>query len=303
MIKNLAKNKDAFKRKHHFTNTARDAWSLIIERYKAINPHLKLVLPSYIGWSPREGSGIFDSVLKSKVRFDFYRMDKGLHIDFEDLKNKLSEDKNQLVLMVHYFGFPDANYKEITNWMLQNKIDFIEDCAHALYSDYIGGSCGRKGSFSFYSLHKMLPVETGGMYLSNNGTTISDISNLYFPVMDYDLKSIYDIRCENYKKLYDLLKGVKGIKPLHPALPEGVCPQTFPILLEKDRDFIYTAMNEHGFGLVSLYHTMISEITPEEYPDSHYIAKHITNLPLHQDVDSNEFENMITLLKKYLVDD
>jgi dTDP-4-amino-4,6-dideoxygalactose transaminase len=303
MIKNLAKNKGVFKRSPYFTNTAREAWSLVIERYKALNPQLKLLLPSYIGWSPREGSGIFDSVLKSKVNFDFYTMSKDLHIDFEVLKNKLSKDKNQLVLLVHYFGFPDPKYSEITNWLLKNKIAFVEDCAHALYSDYIGGSCGRKGRFSFYSLHKMLPMETGGMYLSNSGESFNYNSDLFFPVMEYDLKSIYDIRRENYHKLQGLLKGIKGIKPLHPALPDGVCPQTFPVLVEKDRDLIYSEMNKNGFGLVSLYHTMISEITPEVYPDSHFIAKHITNLPLHQEVDSSQFEDMITLLKKYIGDD
>lgn len=37
MIKNLAKNKDAFKRKPYLSDSARDAWRLIIEYHKTLN--------------------------------------------------------------------------------------------------------------------------------------------------------------------------------------------------------------------------------------------------------------------------
>jgi hypothetical protein len=78
MITKKATIKDKFRREWEYTESARDAWSQIIEIYKKNNPNGKILLPSYIGWSANEGSGIFDSVVKSGLDFDFYSM--GLHL-------------------------------------------------------------------------------------------------------------------------------------------------------------------------------------------------------------------------------
>ena len=67
-----------------------------------------------------------------------------------------------------------------------------------------------------------------------------------------------------------------------------------------NRDIIYSKMNENGFGFVSLYHTMIKDISEQEHPEAYYLAKHITNLPVHQDVDKSYYYEMVELLKSYL---
>lgn len=301
MITKTAQYKDTYKREWIYTDSARNAWSEIIEKYKLTNPNGKILLPAYIGWSSNEGSGIFDSVLKSGLDYDFYGLGLYLDVKFEDLKQKVSQDKQTLVLLVHYFGFIDSKYNEITDWLTENNIFFVEDCAHAWLTDLIGGVCGRKGAFSFYSLHKLLPVATGGIMVNNapEGNLKSEI-NPFFE-LNYDLFSIYNIRRSNYNYLVGLLKDVIGIEVIYKELEEGVCPQTLPVIVENfDRTMLYHKMNEKGFGMVSLYHTMISQLDDSPFEAATTLAKKIINFPVHQDVSKQDIDEMVEELKSIL---
>jgi dTDP-4-amino-4,6-dideoxygalactose transaminase len=76
-------------------------------------------------------------------------------------------------------------------------------------------------------------------------------------------------------------------------------PQSFPILLEEaDRFEVYTRMNEIGYGVVSLYHTLIEPLRNENYFRSKKIADNILNLPLHQDISEEELGNMCEKLEE-----
>lgn len=299
MISKIAINKDRFKRSWSYTDSARNAWSEIIEKYKEDNPKGTVLLPSYIGWSANEGSGIFDSVVKSGLEYDFYSMGLHLEIDVADLKKKVLQNPNQLILLVHYFGFIDSKYEEITNWLLENKISFVEDCAHAWLSDLIGGACGRKGKYSFYSLHKLLPLGTGGIMVCN--TDINDKGINPFFELNYDLLSIYTIRRSNYKYLLNLLKDIEGIAVLYKDLEDGICPQTLPVIVQNyDRNSLYHEMNNLGFGMVSLYHTMIKQLNGFSSEAASVLSKKIINFPIHQDVSESDIDNMVSELKKII---
>ncbi|MFT5213153.1 MAG: dTDP-4-amino-4,6-dideoxygalactose transaminase [Patiriisocius sp.] len=302
MITKKALNKELFIREWTYTNSARDAWSKIIEKYKVVNPAGKILLPSYIGWSSNEGSGIFDSVFNSGLDYDFYELGMHLEINLEDLKNKINENENPLVLLVHYFGFIDIKYDQITNWLFDHNIFFVEDSAHAWLTDLIGGRSGRKGNYSFYSLHKLLPISTGGVMVNNNPKDNTNISKMNpFLELNYDFLSIFNIRRANYKYLYSLLKDVSGVKVIYENLEEGICPQTFPVIVENyDRDKLYHEMNEKGFGLVSLYHTMIEQLKEHTSKASLVLSKKIINLPIHQDVEKEYMMRMVLELKKKL---
>lgn len=302
MITKKALNKELFTREWLYTNSARDAWSKIIEEYKVINPIGKILLPSYIGWSSNEGSGIFDSVANSGLDYDFYELGMHLEINLEVLKNKVNENENPLVLLVHYFGFIDVKYDQITNWLCENDVFFVEDSAHAWLTDLIGGRVGRKGNYSFYSLHKLLPISTGGVMVNNKPKDNENISKMNpFLDLNYDFLSIFNIRRANYKYLCSLLKDVSGLKVIYENLEEAICPQTFPIIVENyDRDKLYYEMNEKGFGLVSLYHTMIEQLKDHTSKASLVLSKKIINLPIHQDVEKDHLKRMVAELKKKL---
>ena len=288
----------------HF-NKARDAWSAIITAFLKQNPDAKVILPAYIGWSKNEGSGIFDPVDENDIPFAFYGLDRHLQIDFEDFKSTIKINNNPIVLLVHYFGFPDPNYNEIVNWLDQNSVFYVEDSAHAMLTDLIGGICGRKAAYNLFALHKILPLDTGGLMVDNkisnlkiNGDTLS-LSNIN--VFEYDLKYIYNKRIANYRLLIELLKNTDKITILYPELKEGVCPQTLPLLIHDDnRDNVYFEMNNRGFGFVSLFQTMINQLENSTYESARYTSKHIINLPVHQDCKEADLINMVKNFKLVL---
>lgn len=298
MITKIAVKNDNFRRKWTYTNSARDAWSDILLRFKTIRPEGNILLPAYIGWSPNEGSGIFDSVYISGLKYSFYELNLQLEIDFEKLKQQILIDTSQLVLLVHYFGFPDKKYDEIISWLKQNEITFVEDCAHAWLTDLIGGKCGRAGDFSFYSLHKILPTIDGGLLVDNKPNIFDEGFTPYFN-LTYDLQSIYNKRIFNYKYLINLLKGLDNeFTFLHEEIEEGICPQTLPVIVNNyNRDKLYQEMNDAGFGMVSLYHTMINELSEVSCDAVDILSKKIINFPVHQDISIKDMDEMILRLK------
>jgi hypothetical protein len=56
-------------------------------------------------------------------------------------------------------------------------------------------------------------------------------------------------------------------------------------------------MNELGFGLVSLYHTMIDVLKNTPYESTTYTANHIINFPVHQDCTKENLLKLVTAFK------
>ena len=59
-------------------------------------------------------------------------------------------------------------------------------------------------------------------------------------------------------------------------------------------------MNALGYGVVSLYHTLIDQIRSEEFPEAHYLSRHMMNLPVHQDTDRQALGNLVECLTRLL---
>jgi len=74
----------------------------------------KVLLSGYIGWLPREGSGIFEKASNSET----------------------------VVLVVNYFSIRDENISEIICRLKKRGVWIIEDNAHGMYTYF---KCGRKG--------------------------------------------------------------------------------------------------------------------------------------------------------------
>ena len=74
-----------------------------------------------------------------------------LNINYKEIQKKINR-KTKAIIAVHFAGIPCDMDKilKITN---QYKINLIEDCAHAIESEYKGkkiGNFGTTGCFSFY---------------------------------------------------------------------------------------------------------------------------------------------------------
>ena len=283
--------------------SARSAFAAFLRACR-LGPTDVVLLPAYIGWSPREGSGVFDPIAEGGFKYDFYRLDSRLHIDLEHLESMLRSNPVRLVLLIHYFGYVDPAYPEAVAMARSSGALVLEDEAHAMLTDLIGNACGRLGDACLFSLHKMLPVRTGGMLVTNPEVRF-EVTAGELPQQDtvvpwhYDLAAIASKRRENAQALDGLLRRLGDwVDPLRQQLGPGEVPQTYPLLVRPGcRDQIYFAMNSAGFGVVSLYHTMISFINPQRFSDAHQISQRILNLPVHQDVVPDQLEAMVRALK------
>ena len=303
-ITKTAKNINNYKKNIIFYKNARNGFSEILKHLKKRFNNFTLLLPGYIGYSPNEGSGIYDPIIENNINHIFYNIDKNINIDIEDYKEKIDSSKGKLViLIVHYFGYIDPNIKEIIKIAKTRDAIIIEDCAHALYTDYIDGNCGNHSDVSIYSLHKMLPYKDGGMVRINNESTIKlENNNYYYNLLEYDLREISKKRKENATLIEKELENVKGIRFIRKMnLYKNQTPQTYPIIiLKKNKNEIYHKLNEKGYGVVSLYHTMIKNLQNEKYNISNETASKILNLPVHQDVEKEQIYQMCKYLKQLI---
>lgn len=303
-IEKIAIDDNMFRKKYYYYDKARYAFKEFLSSIRFEQDEIVL-LPAYIGWSPLEGSGVFDPIKELNLKYKFYKVNKSLNIDICNLEEIFKTHKVKVFVIIHYFGYIDEAYNEAIELAKKYGAYILEDEAHAMYTDLIGGISGRQGDAAIFSLHKMLPVSSGGLLAINNGNmfNISKYDEKNISVVspwDYDLKKISSVRRENAVVLTELISTLKDdVEPLRPLLKEGEIPQTLPVVIKNvSRDKLYFKMNELGYGVVSLYHTMIEEISKDDFKESYWLSRRIMNLPIHQDVDATKLENMVDILEK-----
>lgn len=278
--------------------SAREAFGAILKALD-IAPG-RVLLPAYIGWSPKEGSGVFDPIASLHIDYSFYALDERLRIDLDSLRTELQGGCIRVLVIIHYFGYVDPSYEEAVRMAREHGVFVLEDEAHAMLSDVVGGICGRLGDACIYSFHKMLPVESGGAAVINDPESplleaLTADPGCALTLRDFDLNRIAGKRRANSVVLDKLVcELAPGIMPLFGAPGCREFPQSYPVLIRNgSRDRIYHEMNAAGFGVVSLYHTLISQISADCFPAAVEISHHILNLPVHQDASDDALEAMV----------
>jgi len=300
MIFKNAKDPTKFKRKEFFTNSAREAWSLLLQ---FLDKQKTVLLPSYIGQSKNDGSGIMDPVRKSNLKFDFYEITNTLNPNLKDVFEKVKKNKVNVILLVNYFGFcpPDSTYNALKNHCKKNNILLVQDCAH--YFNYYNET--RISDFMFYSIHKYLPVCGGGILVSNYDLNIKNNNsflnkNYKEIVLEYNLKNILRIRHKNFFLYYNKIKKLKNIFVLKDMNFNLDIPHNFPIIVKNNkREDLYFYLIKNGVEVTALYYNMVEEISKSEYPVSYQISNSILNLPLHQDISEKDIDKVVSILKKW----
>lgn len=275
----------------------RDAFEHVLRRKE--NRGRKILIPPYIGWGPVEGSGVFDPIEKTRAPFEFYRMRGRLEIDAASAKRTIEANPGSILLLIHYFGFKDAAAARLKKLARRHGCAVVEDFAHGLFTflrdpvpDFDWG---------IFSLHKMLPYRnlTGGLLVSSHPVSGA---REYRDFHRFNVSEIARIRRENWRAASHRLRALAPpeVTPLRDELGENV-PESFPILLKHRtmRDGVHAAMNEAGFGLISLYHELI-EAVDESFRAERRISARITNLPIHQETNAREVERMVNELGRVL---
>lgn len=291
-------NDKAFTKNIVLTKSARDAWKLIINSVKREEKQVSILLPSYIGFTEREGSGIFDPVEYTKSKYSFYGLNNNLGVDYSSLEKLVKDEKFDILLIVHYFGFCRNDLNKIKNLCEENNIILVEDCAHAFHWGMTPESLGILGDFSFYSVHKYLPVNSGGI-LKNISRKIELIDlpseerishEVALSIIKSDYKDIARKRILNFNLYKKKLAGVEGIEIMY-DLENGEIPHSFPVRIKnKKREPLYFYLMDKDMPTIALYYRLIDELTADAYPESFKLSEEILNLPLHQDTTEEDIE-------------
>ncbi len=306
MITKAPADKHAFTTPVLFTAAARVGFRHLLSRID-FGPPGKILLPAYIGITDREGSGVLDPIEEVGLQFDFYRLDRRLGIDMSDLEGKLKTGAFKALLIIHYFGFMQADIEQVLALCRKYGALLIEDCAHSMASTHGGVPFGQFGDFSFFSVHKMLPTSDGGMLQANTdkielGEELPDDDAISTDTLllycRSNLPAIAERRRYNYLYLLDLLRGIDGLEIMYPQLDDGCVPMNMPVLIGNGmREELYFSLMDIEIPTIALYYRLIDGIAPERYPDSHYLSNNILNLPIHQDVTREELDRLATELR------
>jgi dTDP-4-amino-4,6-dideoxygalactose transaminase len=119
----------------------------------------EMLLPAYL----------FDELLEpfreSRATIRFYKINRDLTLDLEDIKTKINP-RTKILYLIHYFGFPQP-LKSLTE--IKEKYPdcvIIEDLAQAFLSAWLDSSLGRFGDFGFNTFRKVVGVTAGSMLWS-----------------------------------------------------------------------------------------------------------------------------------------
>lgn len=130
-----------------------------------------------------------------------------LNIDADDIERKISP-KTKAIIIVHFGGLM-CDMDRICKLAEGNDIYLIEDCAHAIESEYKqkkAGCFGHVGCFSFYATKNLVTGE-GGMLISSDEDLISKIKILSLHGLSADAWSRFSD--SGYKHYYVERAGYK----------------------------------------------------------------------------------------------
>lgn len=125
------------------------------------------------------------------------------NLDPIDVRRKISP-RTKAVIPVHFAGRA-CDMEALTTIACEHDLVIIEDCAHAIETEYQGrkvGSIGECGTLSFYSTKNIVTGE-GGMVLTNNAEVAERIKILALHGMSQDAWSRFS---DNGYKHYDIVE-------------------------------------------------------------------------------------------------
>jgi len=304
------KNLSLFRFRRTFTASARAAFRFILESRKGVDRR-GILLPSYIGLSKIEGSGVFDPIRASGMDYSFYRVDKGLQPDLIELEGQLRGGNFQLVFLIHYFGFPQVDVEQFVALCRRYDVRVIEDCAHTLLGGLDGPRLGSHGDYAIFSIHKSEATVDGGFFLDHTGELDLDSLSDEFRISqktltefaDTDIHAVSIQRLRNYGVVANWVRSMASLELMFKSPPKGAVPLNCPVIVRGgQREQMYFSLIKRGILPTALYHTLIPEITCEDYPDSHFVAANILNLPTHADISEADLIHYERALKEAYIE-
>ena len=137
-------------------------------------------------------------------------------------------------------------------------------------------------------------------YLTGQSETAPELAR---ELLDVDQAGIANHRRQVFSGLTRRLRALPGhgtdFELMWPELRDDESPQTLPVrVIGEGRDAVYHAMNSEGIGMVSLYHTLIDQLSSFEGMVG--LSRHIINFPVHQDVPADGLDAVVDAFQRAL---
>jgi len=115
----------------------------------------------------------------------FYRVDRDMRVDLDDLAAKAARKDVQIVYLTHFVGFAQPS-AQVLNIVRSHNKRLFEDCALALFSRTPDGEpLGSFGDAACFCLYKTLPVPHGGLLLGADVPTALSVSPPLFSTLHH----------------------------------------------------------------------------------------------------------------------
>ena len=141
-----------------FVTSGRVAIALALLQMK-IGKDDKVLLPAY------HCSSMVEPIIWADATPIFYKIRPDTSVDLDDIQSRL-DSSTKLLLITHYFGFPQ-NLLEIRRFCDEQNILLLEDCAHSFFGEYGGKPLGSFGDYAIASAMKFFPIYEGGCLVSS----------------------------------------------------------------------------------------------------------------------------------------
>jgi dTDP-4-amino-4,6-dideoxygalactose transaminase len=141
-----------------FVTSGKRAIALALRQMK-IGKNDKVLLPAY------HCIAMVKPVIQENATPVFYKINSDTSVDLDDIQARL-DDSIKLLLVVHYFGFPQ-NLSKIRIFCDEHNILLLEDCAHCFFGEHDGRPIGSFGDYAIASTIKFFPTYEGGCLVSS----------------------------------------------------------------------------------------------------------------------------------------
>lgn len=108
---------------------------------------------------------------------------------------------------------------------------------------------------------------------------------------------IATLRRAHYLRLDGALRDLPGIRPLYPALPDGVCPWAYP-LLASDADGLAARLGAAGVPVLRFGRPLWQGVDAATCANAVHLSQQVLALPCHQELQPRELDWLIDATRK-----
>jgi len=110
---------------------------------------------------------------------------------------------------------------------------------------------------------------------------------------------IVALRRARYRRLEQALGCLPGVRPLFPALPDGVCPWMFPLVAD-DPKRLFDAVCAAAVPVTRFGYPLWPGVDESVCASSSMLSRHVLAFPCHQELRDEELDWMIATLQTIL---